>query len=232
MKRTITLLLLSSLICLPLPAQIFGSRYPVDKFNTALKINVSTNGAGGDLVFQFTDKAAFRVGGEYLSIPYDFTLEQAQMTLRAKSRYKSGGAEALVDIYLLRWLYLCAGAGVSFLEASAEAVPEDFKYGDITLPPSMAGDMSVRLKPGASICPYLGIGFGRTIPARQDKPVSFSAEIGCFYIGSPKASVEATGMLGPSGSPEQEANYDQILSRYKFLPSIKLGLSIMLFRVK
>ncbi len=232
MKKIFLLFLLFAIISLPVSAQIFGNKFPVEKFNMALKVGVSTNGVGGDLVFQFMDQFALRVGGEYLSIPYKLNTTQSGITLTANSRSTGGGVNAFIDIYFLRWLYLSAGAGVSFFGTNVNIVPNEVKYGDIILPPSMVGNLTLDVKPGAAVTPYLGIGFGRTIPAKNKKPVSFSAEIGCFYIGSPKATVVATGMLEPNGSEEQIANYNQILSRYKFLPSIKLGLSIMLFRAK
>lgn len=199
------------------------------EIHSALKINASTDGLGGDIVFSFNKYLAARAGANYFSVPYKFDYDGIKgLDLGADIKYRMGNISAYVDFYMVRWLYVTAGVGVSLFQLRAYAAPVNgMKYGDITIPSEKVGHMDISINPGLKVNPYLGLGFGRTIPAL--KSVGFSFEMGCTYLGSPKVTVNSSEMLSPNMEQTQIDNYNKIVERYKFLPSIKFGLSIKLF---
>ena len=116
--------------------------------------------------------------------------------------------------------------GVSFIfkgEGSVKvAYGESIKYGDLTITPEEIGDLTIGVDYGG-VAPYMGLGFGRAIPKTN---VGFGFELGTYYAGSPKVSLDATEML--SDTVKEEAQLQSNLSDYKWFPFINLRLSFKL----
>ncbi len=77
--------------------------------------------------------------------------------------------------------------------------------------------------------PYLGLGFSPAITSR----VGLFGELGAYYTGNPKVTMEATGLTAidpnaPSAQEAIKADADKFRndSKYEFLPVAKLGLSV------
>jgi hypothetical protein len=69
---------------------------------------------------------------------------------------------------------------------------------------------------------YLGWGFGRSFP---NKRLGAGVEMGVFYLGKPRVSLDYEGFLETTTIDEQVAVVEQNLSGYRYLPTINLTLS-------
>jgi hypothetical protein len=65
------------------------------------------------------------------------------------------------------------------------------------------------------ITPFVGIGIGRAVPKRR---FGVSAELGSYYIGSPKLFMEYTGILEITNIDEALPKIEKNMAGYAFLP--------------
>jgi hypothetical protein len=71
------------------------------------------------------------------------------------------------------------------------------------------------------IVPFIGIGIGRAVPKKR---VGLSAELGTYYIGSPKLSMEYTGILEITNLDEVLPKIEKNMAAYAFLPYLMVKL--------
>ncbi len=71
------------------------------------------------------------------------------------------------------------------------------------------------------------MGFGRAVPKKR---IGAGIEIGCFYQGQPKVSVQATGLIQKTDT--QSKTIEENIKNYSFFPLIKFKISIKLFKSK
>lgn len=202
-----------------------------DEFHQSIGINakVSNNGYGGDLYYRPFKKFAFKAGYETINLPIKVDeIQQDDITLNADVHYKSG-ATSLTAIYQpFGGFYLTAGAALLNLKPSVYAVSSGtYDMGDISVPADKVGDIEITIKPQNKIAPYAGFGIGNAFP--RDWPVSFSFEVGAFFMGSPQLDIKATGMLAPNEDPEHIASLQNEVKDFKFYPVVKFNLGFRLY---
>jgi hypothetical protein len=71
------------------------------------------------------------------------------------------------------------------------------------------------------VVPFIGIGIGRAVPKKR---VGLSAELGTYYIGSPKLSMEYTGILEITNIDEALPKIEKNMAGYAFLPYLMVKL--------
>lgn len=200
------------------------------KSSIGVNANLSTVGLGGDVYWNFMPRLSVRAGYMIMKINADISFDQDDLNLNTDINYLTNSFSAGVDYQFLNFMYVTAGIGVFNFKPKAEVVPaNDFEFGDITLSPETMGQATVRVTNGASVSPYLGIGFGKITPKSN---VSFGFEIGAYYMGKPKISIDASGMLEPSADPEHAALLSNQLSQYRLFPVIKFSVGVKLFTFK
>ena len=69
------------------------------------------------------------------------------------------------------------------------------------------------------ITPFIGIGIGRAVPKRR---FGVSAELGSYYIGSPKLQMEYTGILEITNIDEALPKIEKNMAGYAFLPYLSI----------
>lgn len=97
-------------------------------------------------------------------------------------------------------------------------------FGEILLTPEQVGEMDIELAYGG-MAPFLGIGFGRSIP---NKRIGLGLEVGSYYIGSPWVNMNASELLEPSASAEQEKSLEESFRTLSWLPAVKFRLAVRL----
>lgn len=97
-------------------------------------------------------------------------------------------------------------------------------FGEILLTPEQVGEMDIELAYGG-MAPFLGIGFGRSIP---NKRIGLGLEVGSYYIGSPLVNMNASELLEPSASAEQEKSLEESFRTLSWLPTVKFRLAVRL----
>ena len=64
------------------------------------------------------------------------------------------------------------------------------------------------------------LGFGRAVP---NKVVALSVEMGAFYVGEPKVSMTADGLL--AGTEESASDLEATMSTYSIIPQINARIA-------
>ena len=117
------------------------------------------------------------------------------------------------------------GSYIQSLTANAMIMVTDpMMFGEIELTPEQVGEMDIELAYGG-MAPFLGIGFGRSIP---NKRIGLGLEVGSYYIGSPSVNMNASELLEPSASAEQEKSLEESFRTLSWLPTVKFRLAVRL----
>lgn len=188
-------------------------------------VKAGTLGAGLDIVKAFNKNFTLRVGASYYS--QDFKISTFDDLGGNAFNYTTvGSVSVLFDWYFTRSVYLSAGLmyNMSVLEFESKAT-ESQNFGEIEIKPETIGSINYKMKPN-DICPYLGIGFGHTIS--RDKTVAFNFDLGTLYQGSPKVTLDATGMVSPTANDNQIKLLNDNVKNYKFYPFINFEISFRL----
>ncbi len=192
----------------------------------AIGVKASTFGFGGELVKSFNEKFNLRLGGSYYKQNYDYTFVEGLDTKGIN--YSTIGAISLIaDWHLANWFHLSGGVLYNMTELEIESkATESHQFGEIEVAPETIGSVYYRLNPN-ELCPYLGLGFGRTIS--RNKVVSFNFDVGAVYQGAPKVTLEATGMVSPTANEDQRQLLEDNVKDYKFFPFINFQLGFRIF---
>jgi len=229
-KGRIFIILLLSLSSVIVNGKNGESRFSDNRHTgAALGASLSTAGPGLNFILAFGQPLLFRVGFEYLAFSYPFSFEENDIGYDAGLNYRGGNISLLADYYVYRALFVSGGAGFNLFKPRINGTAaEDWKYGDIFIPAKDIGDFVFEVNPSWRLSPYLGLGIGRKI-SRKGR-LAFSLEAGAFYMGPPKLSIEATGLLAPTASDEhrQKEMLESHFSSWRFYPVVKTGLSFLL----
>ena len=191
-----------------------------------VSLKASTNGIGGDVVYNFHKKMSIRLGYEKFSFNISQNFEEGDINYDASIDFKTGSLSLLYDYYLLKGVFVTAGFGLNLFHVdvdgkAASAMP----FGDISIPEEMIGDFNIQIDPSNKISPYIGIGFGRTLGLKKRFSAAF--EIGAYNMGPIDLTIESTGLLSPTSNPEhgQEQLLERQIDQYTWFPVIKLSFS-------
>ncbi|MFA5816978.1 MAG: hypothetical protein WC865_15330 [Bacteroidales bacterium] len=228
--KTLKLVFLSFLVSIfglpDLTAQTADSAQTAFSSGIGLAIKASTNGLGGDAVYNFHKRMSIRLGFEQLGAKTDFIFEENAVTYAANVSFKTGSISLLFDYYLADHVFLSAGAGWNLFHAAIDGEAISFlQFGDIRIPKEKIGTFNFQVDPSLKISPYAGIGFGRTLGLK--KKVGFAFELGGFYQGSPDITIISSGLLSPTSNPDQQQaeKLERQINQYSIYPVVKLSLS-------
>lgn len=191
-----------------------------------IALKTSTNGVGGDVVYNFHKRLSLRLGYEQLALNHDFTFEEESVEYAANVDYKTGSLSLLLDYYIVPHIFVTGGAGVNMFHTVFDGkAASPYQFGDIQISQDKIGTFNFQIDPSAKISPYLGIGFGRTLGLK--KKVGFAFELGGFYQGPPKLTIAATGLLSPTSNPDQQhaQRLEKQIDQYSIYPVLKFSLS-------
>jgi hypothetical protein len=73
-----------------------------------------------------------------------------------------------------------------------------------------------------NVRPYLGLGFGRAIPKSN---FGFGFDLGFYYSGSPKITVDRTGLIKSILTDQNIADIEKNVKNYSFLPNLSFSLT-------
>lgn len=231
MKKAI-IILLWVLFLLP----VKNSFAQVETFTSKTGVNLegfylggiaSTNGFGGEIKYIFNKWLTLKSGYEALNVYSAFNFDENGISYDANLDYKTGGIFLLGDFNFTKNLY--ASTGIIFNAFNPDIQGHsvsDLEYGDITIPSSKVGDFTFAVSPSLKASPYGGLGV-RSFLGRN-KRVLLNFETGMYYLGPPKISIEATGLLAPTADPAhgQKEKLESQLNQYKLYPVVKLNLAI------
>jgi len=224
--KTTKILFLSFLISIVGISDLSAQTETVSVKGIGVALKSSTNGFGGDVVYNFHNRMSLRLGFEQLRLKTNFTFDEESIDYDADANYKAGSLSLLFDYYLWNHLFLTAGAGWNMFHTEIDGkAASSLQYGDIQISKEKIGGFNFQIDPSLQLSPYLGIGFGRTLGLK--KKLGFAFEMGGFYQGSPDISIISTGLLSPTSNPEQghEARLEKQINQYSIYPVLKFSLS-------
>lgn len=183
-------------------------------------LNVSTMGPGLSVTKRITKRFDVRLNGSYAGYTYD--INKLSSDLQGDARLVLGGAGTFLDYYVFRFCYLSGGAAYNLAKVTIQGqLSDSINIGDILLEPKDIGNLNVAITPGWKVNPYLGLGFN----FRRQRNFNVALEFGVFFQGAPAVTLEATGMLTPTGSKEQELLMEQNIAPLVYYPYISLRFS-------
>ncbi len=188
-------------------------------------LNLTTNGIGVEASTNISKDSKFiaRFGGNYLSYKLvDYQTNFSDRAILANGKVEFGAIGAYVDWYPFNNPFKVTG-GLSYMITNANIVvllKDSAQQGKINISPEEVGQINIDIKT-LPITPYLGIGYGYSIP--NNKRVGVSFEIGAYYIGAPKVGFVATKMLEPSTS--QGKTISDNLNEYRWLPKVSFSIN-------
>ena len=186
----------------------------------------STNGFGGDAIFNFHPKMSLRLGYEKLAMGFNYNFDEESIDYTAHVDYQTGSLSLLFDYYLARHVFVTAGAGWNMFNAVVDGAPSgNVQYGDIQISGEEIGTFGIEIIPSLQVSPYAGLGFGRTLGFKNK--IGFAFEMGGFYQGPPELKLTSTGLLSPTSNPDQKhaARLEKQINQYNIYPVLKLSLS-------
>ncbi|MBC7892426.1 MAG: hypothetical protein H7Y12_09450 [Sphingobacteriaceae bacterium] len=108
--------------------------------------------------------------------------------------------------------------GIAPRYAARLVAEQGIRYYSINLSEEEFGTLEFELR-YRRVMPYLGLGLGRAVPHRR---FGVSADLGCFYIGSPRLSLFTDGLIESTTLPDELPNIERNMKNYSFLPSLNL----------
>lgn len=190
----------------------------------------STNGLGLNVKYILNKNFTFKAGYETLALNHTFSFDENNIDFAADLDYRTGGLFLLTDWFYTPNLYISGGAIINkFQPEMAGYAVSDMQYGDISIPASDVGNFSFIFEPELKISPYLAVGYRNFFG--KSKRVSYNFETGLYYIGSPKVSIESTGLLAPTSNEAHghKQYIEEQFSVYKYYPIAKFDIAVRLF---
>lgn len=188
----------------------------------AIGVKLTSLGPGVEIVKSFNELINLRLGGTYYKMNYEFILEDNISTIN-QAYATFGGINLMVDVNFLSFMHFSGGFIYNITSVEMNATPKDeYFIGEIEITPETVGSIQYGLTPN-KICPYAGLGFGRSISRSQI--VSFSFDFGVTYQGAPKVEMEANGMVSPTASEEQRQILEDNVKGYQFYPMMSFQLA-------
>lgn len=198
-------------------------------FGVAIGGSASTNGLGVNVTTSLNNFLAVRLGYEQLDASgiNPIALEMEGRSFNITPTIQSGGLSAMLDLYLLKGLYLSGGIVQTNLNISATIASEEgLQIGEIYFEPEELGDLTLTVGPKSRLAPYAGLGFGRTIS--RDKRLAMSFEMGAYHMGSYVVDMTGTKFFEGNEGNESIQRLNETLSSFSWsgiYPILKLGIS-------
>lgn len=192
----------------------------------SVALNVSTAGPGLELATPINEHFALRAGFNVLpfSFPYDYNSGDLSLNVKAKVKLLNGNVLADWFPFEKAPFHLTAGLFLGNTEINAAGhSTEAFELGGWLIQPDEMGNIDVKIK-GAPVKPYLGLGYGRSIPNSR---FGFKVELGTMYHGSPKVTAGATGMISDTAGEAQKVQDN--LKDYYLYPVLSFQLVYKIF---
>lgn len=193
----------------------------------AVGLQAGLPGAGVEVAYNINQRFNARLRSTY------FALNDYQIKYKISDQPVSVGLQAdlLAFDFLLEYLPHTGSsfklvAGDTYLNSLGASttimLDENTQFGDIELKPDQVGKITLTNQ-SSVLAAYGALGFGRAVPKRR---VGVGFEIGSYYLPKPNISLDATGLLKPNASAEQEKKLEEAFSSFRWLPHMMLKIAV------
>ena len=190
-------------------------RIPVDEttflnhFGVGASIGTK-NYIGADLLINIVSQLHVRLG--YNRFEFDFDDVQTSVSgftnqdLSFTGTIRQSNVEVLFEWGILDGLVRFVGGPVITIDNEIQSdfrLTEDIQINDITIPAAEVGSGDVAVTHSFKVFPYVGIGFGRSLPWRR---FGVNLDVGTYYKGTTQVKLGATGLIRANEDNEDIIN--------------------------
>lgn len=190
-------------------------RIPVDEttflnhFGVGASIGTK-NYIGADLLINVVSQLHVRLG--YNRFEFDFEDVQTSVSgftnqdLSFTGTIQQSNVEVLFEWGILNGLVRFVGGPVITIDNEIQSdfrLTEDIQINDITIPAAEVGSGDVAVTHSFKVFPYVGIGFGRSLPWRR---LGVNLDVGTYYKGTTQVKLGATGLIRANEDNEDIIN--------------------------
>lgn len=198
-------------------------------------LDAGTSGIGLSLGFPLHTSVAVRTGVSALPFSFHYTYDDfgpapgqiSPPDVRLKAQINMLNGHLLFDYFPSRnsSFFLTAGlyAGQNRMIRISGQSTEPIQIGDLIITPDEVGKVEGWMKIH-TIKPYVGIGFGRTLP---DSRFGFKFELGAMFIGTPTIQSNKLSSLVEVG--EEISGIDRFLTRFRVYPKLSFQVNYRIF---
>jgi len=191
-------------------------------------LKISTLGPGIEGIKSINGNWNARVGFSLLPFPVKRQVSVGNLGLDISSKNRLGGINLQGDFFFQPWFYFTGGVLLDLVHSNLTIhLSDSVQYGDISITPEEVGNITARARPGWMVAPFLGIGFGNSMPV--NRKIWFNIEIGAIYHGKPHFNLNAEGMISPTASVENEIALETAFKGYRFYPLLSAQVN---YRIK
>jgi hypothetical protein len=202
---------------------------PLEK--VGISLNAGTLGVGLEASTSLSFILAVRLGADGLVFhSYNYNYEgyaediSHTYTVKLKAEVKLFNGHVFVDFFPFPSSFpfhltagVVAGASQIITVTGKPGEGEMVEIGDIIIDPGAEGKVEASLKVNP-VKPYLGIGFGRSVPRSK---VGFKCELGAMYQGTPQIKA-ITGKLVEGQANKKLNDSNKFLKDFTIYPVLKL----------
>ncbi|MDR6560752.1 MULTISPECIES: hypothetical protein [unclassified Arcicella] len=205
----------------------------------SIGIQFGTMGFGAEVAqaLKRDNSVNLRVGFSYLDVsmfvtpPITVSLGDGASDLDISPKVKSLQIDALIDFHPFKRKSFKLVGGLAYGTGDSEVMAEPtvktgkFKFAsDFEIDAQDFGKANLKVT-GNKIRPYLGIGFGRAIPKSR---VGFGFEMGAYYSGSPKLTLDRSGVVETLVTDANILSIENNVKNYAFIPKLSFTVRIKL----
>lgn len=230
-------LLLGAVVALPAHAQRDERREMMPFEHLAVSLTAGTTGGGLSVATPLTSNLAVRGGFTTLPVSYKYTYDGQgdngdRFTVPMEAKLEMFNGNLMVDYFPAKDSRFHLTAGLVFGSDRIITVTghteynEPIEIGDVWISPDELGDVSAWVQT-KSVKPYLGLGFGRTIPRTR---IGFKFELGGIFQGTPTIQTDnATVNSGLEDSQDMDDLNRFLKNYFKVYPVLKFNLTYRIF---
>lgn len=197
------------------------------KDKSAIGLNFGTTGIGLEFARNFHKHLNAKVRFSTFSYNYDgISIKEGERELEGEADLNSSNLDLIVEYLPFNESSFHLDFGLAyFFDLSSSGVGRykgEITYGEIVLTGDDIGEVTYDIE-WNSLAPYMGIGFGRSIPKNR---IGFGMDLGAYYVGSPDVNIVGTNLL--TGNSEEEPVLEDNLKNYSWWPFVNFKLSYKL----
>lgn len=191
--------------------------------NLGVSLGIGTTGYSGAIHYQLSERIGVRFG--YSKGYYDpnyFTIFNGN-SVNVTSEFNIETLHLLIDYFPFKdkIFRITGGMTKNFNSYMVNVTPLSSQtFGYIVYPPEMIGSMKAKVNV-MEYNPYLGIGFGKTIPKTK---IGLGFDLGLYYHGSPKFTLIAKGSFEPSNNEKNVYTLENAFKDWVFFPQVNFHI--------
>ena len=195
----------------------------VKKFNLAISLNYGSYTSGVELLSKPFKNLGIRAGIYNGNLKGTYYTNFAQNSIFVDGNVDLAMVNLFADYYPSKnsTFRITGGFALNQNAYNVRLSPVNSqKFGLIVYSPEKLGNIQISAV-GNKIAPYLGIGFGNSVPKYR---IGLGLDLGLFYQGGPQFIIIGKGSFEPSGTLKNAETMEKAFRDFAFFPFINFSL--------